>query len=151
VVKCLCQLINGIGLVNYVQEVKMEKHLITFGIVFFLLITFFSGCNELNNKNENQVDIIGKIEDKNLILENQEWKGIEYDDLGISLSINQTDFFYTSSYFVKILNDGTNDTDGYFGVGDRIIINNENINMEIGFDLFLIDLKTDSVIMEIRN
>jgi hypothetical protein len=129
----------------------MNKHQIVSGIIFMLLIVGFSGCSNIQDNPQLELDIIGRIRGENIILENQGSVSLEYNNISFEILINQTEFYYNSSDFEKKSSSEDNDTDSYFDIGDRIIIHNEKISKQTYIELSMIDLESSSLIMYGKN
>jgi len=126
----------------------MKKHLIAIGIILVLSISIFCGCNEINNDEVPEANIYPSIISDFLILEHYGGDSLEYDNIGVYLVINGTEFNYIFNDFIMLSDDGTNDTDGYFEFGERIYINNEKISEQARIEMDIIDLKTQKSIKQ---
>ena len=123
----------------------MKKHLIISGIVFVLLMVVLGGCNDLQSDNQSEIDIIGKIDGENLILEHRGGELLEFDNIDIILTIGNNTSNLSSNDF-EMFND---DEDGYWGIGEIMSIHNENITTpNIRIDITIIDLVTNRIIYD---
>ena len=120
----------------------------------FLLINIFSGCQEIDDNEQNidekdiNINCSVRLLGNNILLKNIGYEKIRYDEMKAVIKIENISFNMSSKDFVLLFG---ND-DKYWDIGESFAIGNNNLSSEnVLIDLYLIELNTQSIIVYASN